>query len=89
MANEALDRVFRGEVRPEKQQQESDLPDVVVTRETLLSMQICSRLSPEESESWGKGRLCGTTNGWQLSKRTVQGVTCEEFPVRRHYLFDC
>jgi hypothetical protein len=81
--------LLRGLEKPETVPLESDLPDVVVTREMVLCLQICSRLSPEESESWARQKFCGTTNGWQLSKRTEQGVVCKEFPNRRHYLFDC
>ena len=67
------------------------MPDVEVTRETLLCLQICSRLSLEESRLWGERRLCGTMNGWKLSEREgiEQGVTCKEYPNRKHYLFDC
>jgi hypothetical protein len=68
---------------------EKELPDVVEIKETILCLQVCSRLSVEETKAWGEGRFCGTTNGWQWSDRTDQGVQCAEFPNRKHYMFDC
>ena len=67
---------------------ETTLADSVVIRESILCLQICSRLPEKEAIEWGEGQLCGTTHGWKLSTRDKQGVECKEYPNRKHYLFD-
>lgn len=63
--------------------------DCVVTRETILCLAVCSRVGEAETAIWAHGRLCGTSCGWQLSERVEQGIQCEAYPDRKHYVFDC
>lgn len=77
----------------DKQETESDLPNYLITKTSFLNMQVCSRLGQDETvESMRKqgDLVSGTSLGWILSDRENCGpVTCEKFPNRTHYLFDC
>jgi hypothetical protein len=70
--------------------------DVEIYSEGLLSMSVCSKLSPEETVARvNQINPSGTENGWQISsdKTFRQGASnpcvCEVDPDRKHYLLNC
>lgn len=72
---------------------ESSLPDYLITRNGICNMQVCTRLSKDDllrvMERTGD-LVSGTSAGWVLSEREgCEPVTCQSYPNRTHYLFDC
>lgn len=64
---------------------------IIKLRENLLSMQICTTISPEEKHTINDElRNCGlwysgTTSGWILNE-TVEPVKCTDIEGRWHYI---
>ena len=72
---------------------EKELPDYLITHETLLNRQVCSRLDTDtlvDTMQKHGDLISGTSAGWCLSDRPeVKPVKCEKYPTRTHYIFDC
>lgn len=67
---------------------------IIKLRESFLSMQICTTISPEEKHTINEELIncglwySGTTNGWVLDE-TVEPVKCEDIEGRWHYICIC
>ena len=65
-----------------------------ITRSSLLNIQVCSRLSEEETLEWlRENSPAGTTGNWALQRKDsgdyLMPVQCSEDSERTHYIFDC
>lgn len=65
------------------------MPDVEIIREKPLALQVCSRLSPEETTPIvNQLSLCGTEAGWVYQDdRDDAVVTCSSDAERHHYVY--
>lgn len=67
---------------------------IVKIRESLLSMQICATIPPEEKETINEELIkcglsvSGTSGGWVLDY-DVEPVKCEDYEGRWHYIYIC
>ena len=67
---------------------------IVIIRESILSMQICTTIPPEEKHTINDElkncglSISGTSSGWVLDE-TVEPIRCEDFSDRWHYICVC
>lgn len=70
------------------------MPKIVKIRESLLSMQICASIPPEEKEMINEElkncglSISGTTYGWKLDE-SEEPVKCNDYEGRWHYICTC
>lgn len=65
-----------------------------ITRSSLLNIQVCSKLSEEETLEWlRKASPAGTSANWGLQRKDddnyLAPVQCANDPERKHYIFVC
>lgn len=71
-----------------------ELPEIIVMRETLLCLLVCSSIPPERMrELPQKVRPAGTTNGWQIpdfeEHPEMKPLKCADYEGRWHYVLVC
>jgi hypothetical protein len=68
--------------------------EIIVIRETLLGMQICTTIPPEQKDTINAKlvelglNVSGTTHGWTLEE-DIPAIPCEDYPNRWHYVCVC
>lgn len=63
---------------------------LIVIKAPGLAIQVCTCLPASEVEAAANiEHPAGTENGWSFSDAVEQGVTCAEYPDRKHYVLDC
>jgi hypothetical protein len=73
---------------------QDDLPQVVVIREGMLQLAVCSSIPPEKASAEltdAVHRLlppAGTSNGW-IYDDSMKPVECESYEGRWHYTMLC
>lgn len=69
----------------------SNMENNIVTKMSLLNIQVCSSESYDEALEWVRlNDPAGTTNNWQKDERPeVAPVSCDSFSDRKHYIFTC
>ena len=65
-----------------------------ITMSSLLSIQVCSKLSEEDTLAWlQRVSPSGTTANWQLQDKTrddyLAPVQCADDPNKTHFIFVC
>jgi hypothetical protein len=66
--------------------------DFEITKESFLSMQVCTNIPPERKQDLNtlvnRSTISGTTNGWVLEE-SIEPVRCAEKEDCWHYIFVC
>lgn len=72
----------------------TDMPKIIKMRESLLSMQICTTIPPEEKHLINDElkkcglSISGTSRGWMLEE-SIEPVKCADYEDRWHYICTC
>ena len=65
-----------------------------IVRSSLLNIQVCSKLSEEETLLWlQQNSPAGTSGNWQMQNRDaldyLEPVQCANDSEKKHYIFIC
>lgn len=65
--------------------------EIEIILEKPLGLVVCSTITNEGelTVKVNTKHLCGTTNGWIISKRKDKVLQCDTYPDRKHWLFTC